>query len=94
LKKVLFLLVMTLWFTFYFSWRILGGGPMAKNYISGFTTFLVLLETSTIADKVASTNFYLRISQIFFAGLFAVAGLILVEHFLRPGRKRRFLWHV
>ncbi len=89
----LFLLVMTLWFTLYFSWRIFGGGPMAKNYISGFTTFLVLLGTSTMADKVASTNFYLRIGQILFAGLFAVAGLILVEHLLRPGRKRRFLWY-
>ena len=57
---------------------------MSKIYISGLTTFLVLLGTSTTIDKVASTNFYLRIGQILFAGLFTIAGLVIVEHLLRP----------
>ena len=86
----LFLVAITLCFALLFSSRIYGGGPMAKAYISGLTTFLVLLGTSTMADTAASTNFYLRIAQILFAGLFTVAGLIVVEHLLRP-RKRRTL---
>jgi len=84
-----FLLALTLLFALYFSRQIFGGGKMAKIYISGLTTFLVLLGTSTMVEKVASTNFYLRIGQILFAGLFAVAGLILVEHFLRPEKRRK-----
>ncbi|MCK5922881.1 MAG: hypothetical protein KAG66_18205, partial [Methylococcales bacterium] len=74
-----------------FSSRIYGGGPMAKAYISGLTTFLVLLGTSTMADTAASTNFYLRIAQILFAGLFTVAGLIIVERLLRPSKRRKLL---
>lgn len=62
---------------------------MAKAFISGLTTFLVLLGTSTMADTAASTNFYLRIAQILFAGLFTVAGLIIVEHLLRPQKRRK-----
>ncbi len=83
----LFLLALTLLFTLFFSKQIFGGGPMAKASVSALTTFLVLLGTSTMVDKVASTNFYLRIAQILFAGLFAVAGLIFVGHLLRPERK-------
>ena len=62
---------------------------MAKAFISGLTTFLVLLGTSTMADTAASTNFYLRIAQILFAGLFTVAGLFLVENLLRPLKRRK-----
>ncbi len=85
-----FLIVVNLCFVLLFSKKIYGGGPLAKAYISGLTTFLILLGTSTMADTAASTNFYLRIAQILFAGLFAVAGIILVERLLRPGiiRKR------
>jgi hypothetical protein len=79
----LFLVVITLCFALLFSRKIYGGGPMAKAYTSGLTTFLVLLGTSTMSNTAASTNFYLRITQILFAGLFTVAGLILVEHLLR-----------
>lgn len=86
-----FLLALTLLIVFFFSRKIYEGGPYAGAFISGLTTFLVLLGTSTMVDKVASSNFYLRIGQILFAGLFAIAGIILVEHLLRPGRKRRFL---
>ncbi len=85
----LFLVVTTFCFAFLFSRKIYSGGPMAKAYISGLITFLVLLGTSTMVDASASVNFYLRIAQILFAGLFTVAGLILVERFLRPRRLRR-----
>lgn len=84
-----FLVALVLCFVLLFSKQIYGGGPMTKVFISSLTTFLVLLGTSTMVDKVASTNFYLRIGQILFAGLFAVAGLILVEHLLRPGNSRK-----
>ena len=85
----IFLVAITLCFAFLFSRQIYGDGPMAKAFISGLTTFLVLLGTSTMADTAASTNFYLRIAQILFAGLFTVAGLVLVEHLLRPGKLRK-----
>ncbi len=62
---------------------------MAKAFTTGFMTFLILLGTSTMADTAASTNFYLRIAQILFAGLFTAAGLIIVEHLLRPGKRQR-----
>ena len=87
----LFLVAMTLCCALLFSSRIYGGGPMAKAYISGLTTFLVLLGTSTMANTAASTNFYLRIAQILFAGLFTVAGLIIVERLLRPPKRRKLL---
>lgn len=44
-----------------------------STYISGLTTFLVPLGTSAMVDKVASMIFYLRITQMLFVGLFAVA---------------------
>jgi len=88
-----FLMAVTLYFSFLFGQQIFSGKPLAKAFASGFITFLVLLGSSTGIDQVASTNFYLRIAQILFAGLFSVAALILVEHLLRPGRKFRFfLW--
>ncbi len=67
-----------------FSIKIYGGGSLAKAYLGGLITFLVLLGTSTMPEKTASINFYMRIAQILFAGLFAVVGLVLVEHLLRP----------
>ncbi len=85
-----FLLTVTLYFSFLFARQIFSGKPLAKAFGSGFITFLVLLGSSTGVDQVASANFYLRIAQILFAGLFSVAALILVEHLLRPGRKFRF----
>ncbi len=85
----LFLVVIILCFALLFSRQIFGGGPMAKAFTTGFITFLILLGTSTMADTAASTNFYLRIAQILFAGLFTAAGLIIVEHLLRPGKRQR-----
>jgi len=79
----LFLLSLTLFIALFFSRQIFGGGQHAGAFTSGFITFLVLLGSSTMVDKVASSNFYLRIFLILFAGLFAVAGLFLVDRLLR-----------
>ncbi len=79
----LFLMSLTLFIALFFSRQIFGGGPHASEFSSGFITFLVLLGTSTMVDNEASSNFYLRIFLILFAGIFAVAGLVLVEHLLR-----------
>ena len=87
----LFLVVVTFCFVLLFSRKIYGGGPMAKAYVSALITFLVLLGTSTMADTAAATNFYLRIAQILFAGLFTVAGLVVVENLLRPKKRRRLM---
>lgn len=84
----LFLLVVVLLFTFLFAVKIFSGGAHAAAFTSGLTTFLVLLGSSTGVDKVASTNFYLRIAQVLFAGLFTVIALRVVEHVLRPRKKR------
>ncbi len=83
-----FLLLVTLLCTLFFSRQMFAGTAMSKTYISGLTTFLVLLGTSTMVEKVASVNFYLRIAQILFAGLFAIAGLLLVGYLLNPDRKK------
>jgi hypothetical protein len=84
----LFLLILTLLCTLFFSRKVFSGTGMSKAYMSGLVTFLVLLGTSTMVDKVAATNFYLRIAQILFAGLFSTAGLLLVGHLLRSRRKK------
>ena len=83
-----FLLLVTLLCTLFFSKQMFAGTAMSKTYISGLTTFLVLLGTSTMVEKVASVNFYMRIAQILFAGLFAIGGLLLVGYLLNPDRRR------
>jgi len=83
-----FLLALTLLCTLFFSRQMFAGTALSKTYISGLTTFLVLLGTSTMVEKVASINFYLRIAQILFAGLFAIAGLLLVGYLLHPDRRK------
>lgn len=84
-----FLVCLTLCYAVFFSGKIYEGGPRAAAYSSGFTTFLVLLGSSTGVDNTAVAGFYLRIVQILFAGLFTVLALMVVEHLLRP-RSRRF----
>jgi hypothetical protein len=79
-----FLLAVTLAFSLFFSRKIYGDGPYAAAFSSGFSTFLILLGSSTGIDKVASANFYLRIAQILSAGLFSIFALMVVEHLLRP----------
>lgn len=88
----LFLVALTLLFSLYFCRQIYGGGSHAAAFTSGYTTFLILLGSSTGVDKTASANFYLRIAQVLFAGLFTLVALMMLEHFLRPRKKRgRFL---
>lgn len=87
-----FLLAVSLLFCTLFAWQIFSGNPLAKAFASGFTAFLALLGSSTGVDNIASTNFYLRIAQVLFAGFFTIAALIVVEHFMRPDGKFRFFY--
>lgn len=88
----LFLLALVLTITLFFAGKIFIGGPYAASFSSGYTTFLVLLGSSTGVDQIATTNFYLRIGQVLFAGLFTVVALRVIEHLLRPRTKRRLLF--
>ena len=81
-----FLIALILCFALFFSIKIYSGGTNSATFASGFSTFLVLLGSSTGVDKSAAANFYLRICQVLFAGLFTLAALVVVEHFLRPRR--------
>ena len=83
-----FLLALVLLFSLLFSAMIYSESPLAPVFQSGFTTFLVLLGSSTGSSDSASTDFYVRIAQILFAGLFTVLGLVVVEHLLRPREKK------
>ncbi len=85
----LFLMAICLLVLLFFASQIYAGGPHAGAFTSGLTTFLVLLGTSTMVGKLASTNFYIRIALILFAGLFAVSGLILANHFITSRKKKR-----
>lgn len=80
----LFLISVTLCFALVFSIKIYEGGPQAAAYSSGFTTFLILLGSSTGVDKSAAGDFYMRIAQILLAGLFSIYSLMIVERLLRP----------
>jgi hypothetical protein len=84
----IFLVAVTMCTALLFGREIFSGSPMAKAWISGLITFLVLLGTSTVPEATAANKFWLRIVQIIGAGLFTVAGLIVVERLLRPGRNR------
>lgn len=87
----LFLIILTLLFSLLFSSIIFGGTRHAAAFSSGLTTFLVLLGSSTGVDQSASANFYLRIAQVLFAGIFTLGALIVVEHISRP-RKSLIRW--
>ena len=84
----MFLVVLVLLFSLLFSGRIYRTSPLAPAFQSGFATFLVLLGSSTGGSDSASSDFYLRIAQILFAGLFTLLGLVVVEHLLRPRKKK------
>ena len=81
-----FLIFLTLLFSLVFSRIIYSGSQYSPAFGSGLTTFLVLLGTSTGVDQSAGANFYLRIAQVLFAGLFTLAALMVVEHISRPPR--------
>jgi len=80
----IFLLALTFLTTLLFGRKIYAGDAWSAAFSSGFTTFLVLLGSSTQVDASASANFYQRIAQVLFAGLFTLAGLMLVERLSRP----------
>ncbi len=86
-----FLIVLTLLFSLFFSSVIFGGTRHAAAFSSGLSTFLVLLGSSTGVDQSAGANFYLRIAQVLFAGIFTLGALIVVEHISRP-RKSLIRW--
>lgn len=79
-----FLVFLVLFISLLFSAKIYSGSPLAPAFQSGFTTFLVLLGSSTGNEGTAYSDFYLRIAQILCAGLFTILGLMLVEQLLRP----------
>lgn len=83
-----FLLALTLCISLLFSRIILSGGDYSQAVSSGFTTFLVLLGSSTGVDHTASGDFYIRIAQVLFAGLFTLAALMVIEHVTRPRKSR------
>ncbi|WP_083912903.1 DUF2955 domain-containing protein [Rubritalea marina] len=80
-----FLIVLTLLFCLLFSARIVRGDKWSKSWGSGLTTFLVLLGSSTTGDSSASSNVYLRIFQVLFAGLFTIFAIAAVEYLIRIG---------
>ncbi len=79
-----FLIILSFVFFLFFSSKIFGGSKHPAAFSSGLTTFLVLLGSSTGVDQSAGANFYLRIAQVLFAGIFTLAALIVVEHLSRP----------
>jgi len=86
-----FLIILTLLFCLFFSSKIFAGSKHSAAFSSGLTTFLVLLGSSTGVEQSASANFYLRIAQVLFAGIFTLGALIIVEHISRP-RKSIIRW--
>ncbi|MGJ8671417.1 hypothetical protein [Rubritalea sp.] len=87
-----FLIPLVLAFSFFFAQKINSGKPGAAIWGSGFTTFLVLLGSSTGGDSSASSNFYLRIAQVIFAGLFCILAIVVIEHWMEKRKSRKRLW--
>ena len=83
-----FLVLLVLCYSLFFSYKITLGGPKAATWMSGFTTFLVLLGSSTGVDASAGANFYIRIAQVLFAGLFTIGAIIISEHMIQRRKKR------
>lgn len=88
-----FLIPLSLGFSFFFAQKINAGGANAAIWSSGFTTFLVLLGSSTGGDSSAGSNFYLRIAQVIFAGLFCILSIVVIEHWMQKRKSgKRFWW--
>lgn len=83
-----FLIVLCLFASFIFASKMTSGKPSAAAWTSGFTTFLVLLGSSTGGDSSASSTFYIRIAQVLFAGLFCIGGIIVTEHLIHRREQR------
>jgi hypothetical protein len=84
-----FLVVLSLCFSLYFARKMTSGKPSAGAWTSGFTTFLVLLGSSTNGDTSGAANFYLRIAQVLFAGIFCIVAIIVTEHMIQRRKTRR-----
>ncbi len=84
-----FLIVLCFFVALFFAQKMTSGLPSAGAWTSGFTTFLVLLGSSTGVDTSASANFYLRIAQVLFAGFFCIGAILVTEHLLQRRRERK-----
>lgn len=84
-----FLIALCFFVALYFAQKITSGLPSAKAWTSGFTTFLVLLGSSTGVDTSASENFYLRIAQVLFAGIFCIGAIVVTEAWLQRREQRK-----
>ena len=84
-----FLVVLSIVVSIFFAQKMTSGQPSAKAWMSGFTTYLVLLGSSTGVDTSASANFYLRIAQVLFAGVFCIGAIVVTEHLLQRRQERK-----
>ncbi|NWK55832.1 DUF2955 domain-containing protein [Verrucomicrobiaceae bacterium N1E253] len=84
-----FLVGITLLLSLFFSIKMTSGKPSAAAWTSGFTTFLVLLGSSTGGDSSASSTFYLRIAQVLFAGIFCIGAIIVTEHLIQRSQEKK-----
>ena len=70
------------------------GKPSSAAWASGFTTFLILLGSSTGGDSSASSSFYLRIAQVLFAGLFCILAIVVIEHRIHKRKAGKRWWQL
>ncbi|MFC4993334.1 DUF2955 domain-containing protein [Rubritalea tangerina] len=92
--KYWFLIVLCFAIGLIFSRQIMAGKPSSAAWSSGFTTFLVLLGSSTSGDSSASSNFYLRIAQVLFAGLFCILAIVVIEHMIQKRKSGKRWWQL
>lgn len=92
--KFWFLIILCFAISLIFSRRIMAGKPSSAAWSSGFTTFLVLLGSSTSGDSSASSTFYLRIAQVLFAGLFCILAIVVIEHQIQKRKSGKRWWQL
>ena len=89
-----FLLILCFAIALIFSRKIMEGKPSSAAWSSGFTTFLILLGSSTGGDSSASSSFYLRIAQVLFAGLFCILAIVVIEHRIHKRKAGKRWWQL
>ena len=77
-----------------FSRKIMEGKPSSAAWASGFTTFLILLGSSTGGDSSASSSFYPRIAQVLFAGLFCILAIVVIKHRIHKRKVGKRWWQL
>ena len=82
-----FLIALVVATSLLFAQTIYGGTSMGEYGFLGLVTFLVLLGTSTLPGGAALDKLSIRVAQIVFAGLYAVAGLYLAGRLLGVGKR-------